>query len=88
MGFYVIDEAFDKNYYEDLTGMLRRDRNHPSIVIWIVGITSEAGSMGDNHRDANLDYSMAKAALNFACVVLQRRLGPKGMRVLSIHPRG
>jgi len=51
-----------------------------------VGISSEAGSMGDCHRDANLDYGMAKAALNFACVTLQRRLGKQGIRVLSIHP--
>jgi len=52
----------------------------------LVGISSEAGSMGDCHRDANLDYGMAKAALNFACVTLQRRLGKQGLRVLSIHP--
>ena len=49
MGFYVIDEAFDKwksGYYatlfdahwkEDLNAMLRRDRNHPSVIIWSVG---------------------------------------------------
>jgi NAD(P)-dependent dehydrogenase (short-subunit alcohol dehydrogenase family) len=29
---------------------------------------------------------MAKAALNFACVTLQRRLGSQGLRVLAIHP--
>ena len=52
----------------------------------VVGISSESGSMGDCHRDANLDYGMAKAALNFACVTLQRRLSKRGMRVLSIHP--
>ena len=48
MGFYVIDEAFDKwggsNYatFEqdwkmDLLMMLKRDRNHPSILLWSVG---------------------------------------------------
>ncbi len=49
MGFLVIDEAFDKwksGYYEkyfdqwwktDLDSMLRRDRNHPSVVLWSVG---------------------------------------------------
>lgn len=49
LGFLVIDEAFDKwksGYYakyfdqwwkKDLDGMLRRDRNHPSIIMWSVG---------------------------------------------------
>ncbi|MEG6611938.1 glycoside hydrolase family 2 TIM barrel-domain containing protein [Pseudoclostridium thermosuccinogenes] len=49
MGFLVIDEAFDKwksgsyeRYFEewwnkDLEFMLRRDRNHPCVIIWSVG---------------------------------------------------
>ena len=53
MGFLVMDEAFDEweegkreyGYHiyfdkwskKDLTSMLERDRNHPSIVIWSVG---------------------------------------------------
>ncbi|MDR0948257.1 MAG: SDR family oxidoreductase [Lachnospiraceae bacterium] len=53
----------------------------------LVAITSEAGSMGRCWRDDGIDYGMAKAALNFACVTLQRRLAPKyGYRVLAIHP--
>jgi NAD(P)-dependent dehydrogenase (short-subunit alcohol dehydrogenase family) len=52
----------------------------------LIAITSESGSMGYCHRDHNLDYGMAKAALNFACVTLQRRLGGRGIRVLAIHP--
>jgi NAD(P)-dependent dehydrogenase (short-subunit alcohol dehydrogenase family) len=52
----------------------------------INAITSEAGSMGHCWRDNGLDYGMAKAALNFACVTLQRRLGKGGIRVLAIHP--
>jgi len=50
-----------------------------------VAISSEAGSMGDCWRDDGIDYGMAKAALNFACVTLQRRLS-KRIRVLSLHP--
>ena len=49
LGFYVIDECFDKwksGYYaehfdtdaeRDLTDFILRDRNHPSIVMWSVG---------------------------------------------------
>ena len=53
MGFLVMDESFDEwkrgkflygyhDYYdewaaEDMRSMLRRDRNHPSIVLWSVG---------------------------------------------------
>lgn len=51
LGLLVFDEAFDKwngpdGYYtrmfdecwqEDLTSMLRRDCNHPSVIIWSVG---------------------------------------------------
>ncbi len=48
MGFVVIDEAFDKWdgrygrwfaqwWQADLTDMIRRDRNHPSVILWSVG---------------------------------------------------
>jgi len=49
MGFYVIDECFDKwksGYYashfdadaqRDLTDFILRDRNHPSVIMWSVG---------------------------------------------------
>ena len=53
----------------------------------IAAITSEVGSMTRCWRDDHFNYGMAKAALNFACVTLQRRLAPKyGYRVLAIHP--
>jgi NAD(P)-dependent dehydrogenase (short-subunit alcohol dehydrogenase family) len=51
----------------------------------LAAITSEAGSLSYCHRDAGLDYGMAKAALNFACVTLQRRFRER-FRVLAIHP--
>jgi len=48
MGFLVIDEAFDKwggryhatwseDWEKDLGSMIRRDRNHPCVVLWSVG---------------------------------------------------
>jgi beta-galactosidase len=49
LGFYVIDECFDKwksGYYaahfktdaeRDLTDMVMRDRNHPSVIMWSIG---------------------------------------------------
>lgn len=53
MGFMVIDEMYDKwemdwqsggfnsdmadNWEEDLAGFIRRDRNHPSVILWSVG---------------------------------------------------
>jgi beta-galactosidase len=58
LGMLVIDEAFDKwksGYYRqwfddwweaDLAAMVRRDRNHPSVVLWSVGNeTSEQGDL-------------------------------------------
>ena len=65
MGFLVMDEAFDEwkygkrkyGYYEyfdewaerDLTAMIHRDRNHPSIVMWSVGneIPEQKDEKGD-----------------------------------------
>ncbi|WP_346859656.1 glycoside hydrolase family 2 TIM barrel-domain containing protein [uncultured Draconibacterium sp.] len=53
LGMYVIDEAFDawektkftddyhlyfeNNWNKDLTAMVLRDRNHPSIILWSIG---------------------------------------------------
>ncbi|MDR1869267.1 MAG: DUF4982 domain-containing protein [Treponema sp.] len=49
LGFYVVDECFDKwksGYYaalfdkdaqRDLTDMILRDRNHPSVIMWSIG---------------------------------------------------
>ena len=52
----------------------------------LAAITSEQGSMGKCWRDLGMDYGAAKAALNYCCVVLQRRLMHQGLRVLAIHP--
>jgi len=62
MGFMVMDEAFDvweqkklgndyhqffKEWHErDLTSMIRRDRNHPSVIIWSIG-----NELNEQHRE-------------------------------------
>jgi len=66
MGFLVIDEAFDewrlakcKNGYnilfdewaeKDLRAMIRRDRNHPSVIMWSIG--NEIPEQGDARNGA------------------------------------
>ncbi|MCD8174116.1 MAG: DUF4982 domain-containing protein [Alistipes sp.] len=68
LGFLAIDEAFDKwksGYYAeyfdrwwqtDLGSMIRRDRNHPSIVLWSIGNeTVEQNDMsGEGTRIASM----------------------------------
>ena len=64
LGFLVIDEFTDtwtypkkKNGYatlfdawaeKDLTAMIHRDRNHPSVILWSIG--NECGEQGDSTR--------------------------------------
>lgn len=58
LGFYVYDECFDKwvhasyaRYFEkewkkDIDAMVKRDRNHPSVIIW--GVGNEATNQGSS----------------------------------------
>ena len=79
MGFIVMDEAFDmwmkkkttfdysKNFAEwhvrDLTDMVTRDRNHPSIFIWSIG-NEVAEQWGEDKSLENMDLQQANVLLN------------------------
>jgi beta-galactosidase len=78
MGFLVMDEAFDewaagkrtysyhiyfREWHEtDLLAMVRRDRNHPSVVMWSIGNEMPDQSSAEGHRIAQelLDIVMTE----------------------------
>lgn len=78
MGFIVMDEAFDMwgkrktafdyssdfpQWYErDLTDMVLRDRNHPSVFIWSIG--NEVGEQWAEANTEGLDLKQANILLN------------------------
>ena len=81
MGFLVMDEAmdmwrkpktvydyarfFDEWHVRDVQDFVRRDRNHPSVVMWSIGneIIEQSDSHGDNLAD--LPPEQANMLLNF-----------------------
>ena len=78
-GMYVFDEAFDawgmgkrggdynqyfaENWEKDITAFVRRDRNHPSVIIWSTGNEiPERGGLDDGYTlAAQLAEAMRKA---------------------------
>jgi NAD(P)-dependent dehydrogenase (short-subunit alcohol dehydrogenase family) len=52
----------------------------------IVQISSEAGSIAGAWRTDELEYCMSKAALNMETRLLANALGPRGYRVVAVHP--
>ncbi|MBZ9646768.1 DUF4982 domain-containing protein [Sphingobium sp. 3R8] len=111
MGFLVMDEIFDSwekkktphdfhlifpDWHEaDLRSMLRRDRNHPSIILWSVG--NEVGEQYDGEAGAKIGRELvaiaheedptrlATGAMNFAKADM---LLPTTVDVISLNYQG
>ena len=98
MGFIVMDEAFDmwrkkKSPYDysqyfpewherDLTDLILRDRNHPSIFMWSIG--NEILEQW-SHIDADtLDLQQANMVLNFANTLDKKTIPSKDLHVNSL----
>jgi NAD(P)-dependent dehydrogenase (short-subunit alcohol dehydrogenase family) len=52
----------------------------------IINISSEAGSIADCWRKVAFAYCMSKTALNMQSKILQNYLGPRGFKILAVHP--
>ena len=98
MGFIVMDEAFDvwrkkKSRYDysmyfpewhekDLTDLVMRDRNHPSVLMWSIG--NEVLEQW-SHIDADtLDMQQANMILNFANTLNTPNINVENLHVNSI----
>lgn len=98
MGFIVMDEAFDmwrkkKSPYDyslhfpewherDLTDLILRDRNHPSIFMWSIG--NEILEQW-SHIDADtLDLQQANMVLNFATTLNKKDLTTDELHINSL----
>ena len=99
MGFVVMDEAFDmwartktvhdySHYFaqwheRDLTDFIKRDRNHPSVIMWSIG-----NEILEQWRDIStdtLDIAQANLMFNFAAQISQNKDdGSDSMHVNSL----
>jgi len=98
MGFVVMDEAFDmwrkkKTPYDysadfpewherDLTDLVLRDRNHPSVIMWSIG--NEILEQWSDIKTDTLNMQQANTLLNFASALSQSDTIGKGMHVNSL----
>ncbi len=98
MGFIVMDEAFDmwrkkKSPYDysqyfpewherDLTDLILRDRNHPSIFMWSIG--NEILEQWSHINADTLDLQQANMVLNFANTLNKKDIDAKELHVNSL----
>lgn len=98
MGFIVMDEAFDmwrkkKSPYDysqyfpewherDLTDLILRDRNHPSIFMWSIG--NEILEQWSDINADTLDLQQANMVLNFANTLNKKDIDAKELHVNSL----
>jgi beta-galactosidase len=98
MGFIVMDEAFDmwrkkKSPYDysqyfpewherDLTDLILRDRNHPSIFMWSIG--NEILEQWSDINADTLDLQQANMVLNFANTLNKKDVDTKELHVNSL----
>jgi beta-galactosidase len=98
MGFLVMDETFDMwrkkktpfdysadfpEWHErDLTDLILRDRNHPSVFIWSIG--NEVLEQWSDINADTLDMQQANMLLNFANVLSKKDEDTKDLHVNSV----
>lgn len=98
MGFVVMDEAFDMwrkkksphdyaQYFpewheRDLTDLILRDRNHPSVFIWSIG--NEILEQWSDINADTLDLQQANMILNFANTLNKTEIDAKEMHINSL----
>jgi beta-galactosidase len=98
MGFIVMDEALDiwrkkkspfdySNYFNewherDLTDLILRDRNHPSVFLWSIG--NEVLEQWSNINADTLNLQQANLILNFANTLNKKDLDTTSLHVNSL----
>lgn len=98
MGFIVMDEAFDmwrkqkspfdySQYFvewheRDLTDMILRDRNHPSVFMWSIG--NEVLEQWSHINADTLDLQQANLILNFANTINKNNKDSEEIHVNSL----
>ena len=101
MGFFVMDEAFDmwrkrkspfdysmdfNDWYErDLTDMILRDRNHPSVFLWSIG--NEVLEQWTDAKADTLDLQQANLLLNMKREIDPEQVKKEGTTVNMIITR-